>query len=133
MKERQHWKVIPLLFAGAAIYLGELSAAHSQAIPVAGLDTVHRSASGTSICEATAAPPPLKDALRQACLRKRSAMPDAAVRKAVIIGFVGGFVRRDDANHPEVQFAVYLRERYPLASTQKCLQITKARKLSATS
>ncbi|PYX40155.1 MAG: hypothetical protein DMG83_27175, partial [Acidobacteria bacterium] len=24
-----------------------------------------------------------------------------------------GFVRRDDANHPEVQFAAYLRERYP--------------------
>jgi pimeloyl-ACP methyl ester carboxylesterase len=40
-------------------------------------------------------------------------MPDGTVRKAIIIGFVGGFVRRDDANHPEVQFAAYLRERYP--------------------
>ena len=114
MKERQHWKVIALLFAGGAIYLGALSIAYSQAVPVAREDPVHRSdtSSGTSICEATA-PSPLKDALRQACLRKRSAMPDATVRKAVIIGFVGGFVRRDDANHPEVQFAKYLRERYP--------------------
>jgi hypothetical protein len=114
MKERQHWKVIVLLFAGAVIYLGALSDGHSQAIPVARLNTVNRNApSATSICEATATPTPLKDALRQACLRKRSAMPDATVRKAVIIGFVGGFVRPDDANHPEVQFAAYLRERYP--------------------
>ena len=114
MKERQHWKVIVLQFAGAVIYLGALSDGHSQAIPVARLNTVNRSApSATSICEATATPTPLKDALRQACLRKRSALPDSTVRKAVIIGFVGGFVRRDDANHPEVQFAAYLRGRYP--------------------
>lgn len=114
MKERQYWKVIVLLFAGAAICLGALSDGHSQAIPIARLDAVNRSAtSGTSVCEATTTPTPLKDALRQACLRKRSAMPDATIRKAVIIGFVGGFVRRDDANHPEVQFATYLRGRYP--------------------
>jgi hypothetical protein len=114
MKERQHWKVIALLFAGAAIYLGALSTAHSQAIPLARVDTVHRNdTSGTGICEATAAYSPLKDALRQACLRKRGAMPDVTVKNAVIIGFVGGFVRRDDANHPEVQFAAYLHERYP--------------------
>ena len=113
MKERQHWKVIALRFAGAAVYLGALNAAHSQAIPVARMDTVTRSDySGTGICEATT-PSPLKDALQQACLRNRVAMPDMTVRKAVIIGFVGGFVRRDDQNHPEVQFAAYLRERYP--------------------
>ena len=40
-------------------------------------------------------------------------MPDVTIRKAIIIGFVGGFVRRDGANPPEVQFAAYLRERYP--------------------
>ena len=34
-------------------------------------------------------------------------------RNAIIIGFVGGFVRRDDMNHPEVQFAEYLRQTYP--------------------
>src|ERR1700735_1685529 len=33
--------------------------------------------------------------------------------KVIIIGFVGGFVSQDDAKHPEVQFAVYLRHRYP--------------------
>jgi hypothetical protein len=114
MKERRPRKVAAQLFAGVTIYLGALSGAHSQAIPVAKEDSVHRiEPSGTSICEATAVPPPLKDALRQVCLRKRGAMSDATVRRAIIIGFVGGFVRRDDANHPEVQFAAYLRERYP--------------------
>jgi hypothetical protein len=32
----------------------------------------------------------------------------------IIIGFVGGFVSQDDAKHPEVQFAAYLRDRFPL-------------------
>jgi hypothetical protein len=34
--------------------------------------------------------------------------------KVIIIGFVGGFVSQNDAKHPEVQFAAYLRDRYPL-------------------
>ncbi len=34
-------------------------------------------------------------------------------RNVIIIGFVGGFVSRDDTKHPEVQFAAYLRDRYP--------------------
>jgi hypothetical protein len=34
--------------------------------------------------------------------------------KVIIIGFVGGFASPDDAKHPEVQFAAYLRDRYPL-------------------
>jgi hypothetical protein len=38
----------------------------------------------------------------------------SAYAKVIIIGFVGGFVSQDDAKHPEVQFAAYLRRRYPL-------------------
>jgi len=38
----------------------------------------------------------------------------SAGEKAIIIGFVGGFVSQDDAKHPEVHFAAYLRHRYPL-------------------
>jgi hypothetical protein len=34
--------------------------------------------------------------------------------KVIIIGFVGGFVSQNDTKHPEVQFATYLRHRYPL-------------------
>jgi pimeloyl-ACP methyl ester carboxylesterase len=43
----------------------------------------------------------------------RSGVTDPSVRNVVIIGFVGGFVSRNDAKHPEVQFAAYLRDRYP--------------------
>jgi hypothetical protein len=37
---------------------------------------------------------------------------DSGNRKMIVIGFVGGFVRHDDAVHPEVRFATYLRKRY---------------------
>lgn len=40
-------------------------------------------------------------------------MTDPTIRNAIIIGFVGGFVKHDDLKHPEVQFAAYLRDRYP--------------------
>ena len=43
----------------------------------------------------------------------RSAMIALPTRNVIIIGFVGGFVSRNDTKHPEVQFAAYLRDRYP--------------------
>lgn len=56
-----------------------------------------------------------KAALRLVCARDTSAIRNMAVDKAIIIGFVGGFVGSDDVRHPEVQFAAYLRETYPSA------------------
>jgi hypothetical protein len=59
--------------------------------------------------------------LAPAILSVRSAAQVAVPRvgfaggKVIIIGFVGGFVSQDDAKHPEVQFAAYLRHRYPLS------------------
>jgi pimeloyl-ACP methyl ester carboxylesterase len=44
---------------------------------------------------------------------ERSAITTPSIRNVIIIGFVGGFVSRDDTKHPEVQFAAYLRDRYP--------------------
>jgi hypothetical protein len=38
---------------------------------------------------------------------------DSPMRNVFVIGFVGRFVSRDDVKHPEVQFADYLRARYP--------------------
>jgi hypothetical protein len=43
----------------------------------------------------------------------RSAIIAPPTRNVIIIGFVGGFVSRNDTKHPEVQFAAYLRDRYP--------------------
>jgi hypothetical protein len=40
--------------------------------------------------------------------------PGSGGGKVIILGFVGGFVSQDDAKHPAVQFATYLRDRYQL-------------------
>src|SRR5271170_972966 len=42
-----------------------------------------------------------------------SAVAESTVPNVIIIGFVGGFASPDDTKHPEVQFAAYLRDRYP--------------------
>lgn len=43
----------------------------------------------------------------------RPVVSTPAVRNVIIVGFVGGFVSPGDSKHPEVQFAAYLRDRYP--------------------
>lgn len=52
----------------------------------------------------------IKDAFRLMCAKER--VPSHS-QKAIVIGFLGGFVKRDDVRHPEVVFADYLRWRYP--------------------
>jgi pimeloyl-ACP methyl ester carboxylesterase len=64
-------------------------------------------------CVSVQAPLPVTQALRLACLRTPAAHDNISLQKAIIIGFVGGFVRRDDPNHPEVHFARFLSENYP--------------------
>jgi len=44
---------------------------------------------------------------------------DSPLHKVIVIGFVGGFVRHDDAKHAEVQFAAQLRDRYASAVDAK--------------
>jgi hypothetical protein len=46
-------------------------------------------------------------------LRETGSSATPPSRNAIIIGFVGGFVSSNDTKHPEVQFAAYLRDRYP--------------------
>ena len=52
-------------------------------------------------------------ALRLVCTQDKLPVRNITIEKAIIIGFVGGFVRRDDIRHPEVQFAAHLRQAYP--------------------
>lgn len=54
----------------------------------------------------------LREALRLVCSREPVEAQSRRVRKAIILGFVGGFARRDDMKHPEVLFATYLQNRY---------------------
>ena len=54
-----------------------------------------------------------KAALRLVCLGEHLGAENITLRNAIVIGFVGGFVRSDDVKHPEVLFAALLRQRYP--------------------
>ncbi len=53
----------------------------------------------------------MRDALRLVCVSGRSATYPLN-QKAIIIGFLGGFVQHDDLKHPETWFAAFLREHY---------------------
>ena len=55
----------------------------------------------------------VKAVLGLVCLRERLGTENILRRNVIVIGFVGGFVKRDNLNHPEVQFATYLRDSYP--------------------
>ena len=65
------------------------------------------------VCDESVPGDSVRAALGLVCLRERLGTRNIPLRNAIVIGFVGGFVRRDDLNHPEVQFASYLRDRYP--------------------
>ncbi len=104
MKNRQHWKIMSLLFVFVTTWL---AAQTTQVISV----SEKNSPLPSSTREETAGPALLKDNSRPPVQAGKK--QDGAIRKAIIIGFVGGFVKHDDARHPEVQFAAYLRDRYP--------------------
>jgi len=72
-----------------------------------------RSVTEPAICGQSMPENGVKAALRLVCRRDTLGIRNMAVEKAIIVGFVGGFVRSDDMNHPEVQFAAHLREAYP--------------------
>ena len=65
-----------------------------------------------TVCEEYNADLRVEAALQLVCLRDVPGTKKV-VRNAIVIGFVGGFVKPDDVKHPEVQFAALLRERYP--------------------
>ena|SRR6266576_1256765 len=86
--------------------------AHAQDVS-SGADVHHRGAgSSTDPCQDPLTPSALKEALRLVCSRERIEPAKRDIRKALILGFVGGFVKRDDVKHPEVLFATYLQSRY---------------------
>ena len=54
----------------------------------------------------------IKDAFRLLCSRESIPLVNVAAQKAIVIGFLGGFVKRNDVKHPEVVFVNYVRSRY---------------------
>jgi hypothetical protein len=97
--------LVPPCLSGAGV-------AHCQDVSSI-VDADHRSA-GTikAPCQDPSTPLALRETLRLVCSRERVEDANHDVRRAIILGFVGGFVKRDDVKHPEVLFATYLQNRY---------------------
>jgi hypothetical protein len=116
MRDRKYQKFIAPLFFSAAMCLASPTAARGQSMLLTGTESNQRSGVPVpAICQETFTPASLKEALRQVCLRKPTAITDSSIQNTIIIGFVGGFVKHDDLKHPEVQFAAYLRDHYASA------------------
>jgi len=88
--------------------------AQESSLPQRALDH-SRGGAARSACNEADRQSAAKDALRLVCPRTDTAIDEVTVRSTIVIGFLGGFVRRDDPRWPEVQFAALLRERYPSA------------------
>jgi hypothetical protein len=66
-----------------------------------------------TVCEESNVDQSVEAALRLVCLRDLPGTKKVVPRNAIVVGFVGGFVKPDDVKHPEVEFSALLRERYP--------------------
>ncbi len=105
------WKLQALLLlAGTCL----VSACFGQSSTVGEQTEIRlHSAAAPSTCSMSVPTNAVEAALRLVCLRDNAGIRNIAAEKAIIIGFVGGFVRPHDMKHPEVQFAAHLREAYP--------------------
>jgi hypothetical protein len=104
--------VVVVLLILTLTFFGRMGTAHAQDVWSA-VDVDGRGAGSIADpCQDPLTPSPLRDALRLVCSRERVEAANHSIRKAIILGFVGGFVKRDDIKHPEVLFAMYLRSRY---------------------
>jgi pimeloyl-ACP methyl ester carboxylesterase len=72
-------------------------------------------ASTPSVCSDPSENSQVKQALRLVCLQGPVEEHLAAGQRPIVVGFLGGFAKRGDLNHPEVWFARYLREHYTSA------------------
>ncbi len=99
------------VLALVATYLVGAGTGHAQVRSVGDVNSSFSvKAPIVDMCAETGRTSAAEQALRLVCLR--SGAETNTLRNAIVIGFVGGFVKPDDTTHPEVQFAVYLRERY---------------------
>jgi hypothetical protein len=72
--------------------------------------------SATRVCENEDVNAQVKTALQLVCAQRGSEGAAASVEGLIVIGFLGGFAKSGDSNHPEVWFGAYLRERYSMAA-----------------
>jgi len=114
MKRLGFWKIIASFVICGAMCAWQIPSANAQAVALmeAGVIASSSRLPGSS-CGESFASLPVKQALRMVCQRNYETGNNAPARKAIVIGFVGGFVKSNDVRHPEVNFAALLRERDP--------------------
>lgn len=108
----QHRRYLNLVLAVA--YAGCLGASVQTAL-AANISVHSEAVSSAQPCQQISTTLALQQAFRLVCARGPATLAKHNDRNVIIIGFVGGFVKRDDPNHPEVLFAKYLSERYGAA------------------
>jgi len=103
---------LPLILAAMGLF--HPGTARGQANALSEEANIHfGNATERTVCEESNADQSVQAVFRLVCLRDLLGTRKLALRNAIVIGFVGGFVRSDDVKHPEVQFAALLRRRYP--------------------
>ncbi len=113
MGGRHYRNVITLLLIVATIGLARPGITQTQTDSPSEGNFIHTAGTSVpSVCADVAVPSPVKDALRLVCRQGPIGIAGLAVQGAIVVGFVGGFVKADDAKHPEVEFAAYLRDLY---------------------
>lgn len=111
---RAYRKVVALPLILAALNLAYQGSALGQENAVSEETNINfGTPSQRTLCEESNADQNVEAALRLVCLRDLFGIRKLALRKAIVIGFVGGFVGRNNVKHPEVQFSALLRQLYP--------------------
>jgi hypothetical protein len=90
----------------------QVGVAHGQTAACKGEIEDSTASSVVDPCVDPSTHPALKEAMQFLCLRPRLEFASCSAPKAIVVGFVGGFVKPNDVKHPEVVFAHYLRSRY---------------------
>ena len=98
-----------MLVAAAAFFAGVQVASSQQP---AAHDASTDQSSFHSVCNDERSNEPTRAVLRLVCQRQQFIPGQSSPADTIVIGFVGGFTKADDAKRPEVLFAAYLREHY---------------------
>jgi hypothetical protein len=94
------------LFAGVRVASSQQPAAHE-----ASTDRT----SFPSVCDNQRSNEPTRAVLRLVCQQPQFIPGPSSPADTIVIGFVGGYTKADDAKRPEVLFAEYLQEHYSTA------------------
>jgi len=104
---------VPLV---VVVLCGAVDRVRAEVSPTGRNDISAVKASATPVCENEDVNEQVKAALHLVCAQRGSEGSPAAAEGLIVIGFLGGFAKSGDSNHPEVWFGDYLRERYPAAA-----------------